>query len=108
MTSRWHQKKAKQAEEAFERALQGTKDLSVDANLLVKDSAMGGGDDELFEKKLSKEEKYKEMAESCKKRRFKRAFYGQFWSLFAVLRRAEPDSAVNGHWQGQVVAVTET
>lgn len=57
MTSRWHQKKAKQAEEAFERALQGTKDLAVDANLLVRDSAMGGGDDELFEKKLSKEEK---------------------------------------------------
>jgi ATP-binding cassette, subfamily F, member 2 len=57
MTSRWHQKKAKQAEEAFERELQGRQEESVDATNLTTAAAMGGGDQELFEKKLSKEEK---------------------------------------------------
>mmetsp|Transcript_44350 Transcript_44350/g.106839 ORF Transcript_44350/g.106839 Transcript_44350/m.106839 type:complete len:782 (+) Transcript_44350:48-2393(+) len=57
MASKWHQKKAKQAEFAFEKALQTTKEHEVDVTDLVKDAAMGGGDDELFEKKLSKEEK---------------------------------------------------
>ena len=52
MSSRWHQKKAKQAEEAFERALQNTKEEAVDGSALVNDAAMGGGDDELFEKKF--------------------------------------------------------
>ena len=57
MSSKWHQKKAKQAEFAFEKALQTKKDEEIDVSVLVKDAAMGGGDDELFEKKLSKEEK---------------------------------------------------
>lgn len=57
MSSKWHQKKAKQAEFAFEKALQTKKDEEIDVSALVKDAAMGGGDDELFEKKLSKEEK---------------------------------------------------
>jgi ATP-binding cassette, subfamily F, member 2 len=57
MTSRWHQKKAKQAEEAFERELQGRDDEAVDVSNLTSAAAMGGGDQELFEKKLSKEEK---------------------------------------------------
>lgn len=57
MSSKWHQKKARQAEFAFEKALQNTQESAKDTSDLVKDSAMGGGDDELFEKKLSKEEK---------------------------------------------------
>jgi ATP-binding cassette subfamily F protein 2 len=57
MASRWHQKKAKQAEEAFERELQEREDEAVDVTALTKAAAMGGGDDQIFEKKLSKEEK---------------------------------------------------
>eukprot|EP00546_Thalassionema_frauenfeldii_P022241 CAMPEP_0178907310 /NCGR_PEP_ID=MMETSP0786-20121207/7299_1 /TAXON_ID=186022 /ORGANISM="Thalassionema frauenfeldii, Strain CCMP 1798" /LENGTH=760 /DNA_ID=CAMNT_0020579093 /DNA_START=8 /DNA_END=2291 /DNA_ORIENTATION=+ len=59
MSSKWHQKKEKQAREAFERELQATgnnfSESLVKADL--RDAAMGGGEDELFEKKLSKEEK---------------------------------------------------
>ena len=57
MSSKWHQKKARQAEFAFEKALQNTEDSAVDASQLVNDAAMGGGDDQIYEKKLSKEEK---------------------------------------------------
>lgn len=57
MSSRWHQKKAKQAEEAFERELQNQEEKAMDATVLTSEAAMGGGDQELFEKKLSKEEK---------------------------------------------------
>jgi ATP-binding cassette subfamily F protein 2 len=57
MASGWHQKRAKQAEFDFEKALQTREDEEIDVSRLVKGAAMGGGDDELFEKKLSKEEK---------------------------------------------------
>lgn len=57
MSSRWHQKKAAQAEFAAEKALQTRKDEEIDASILTSDAAMGKGDEELFEKKLSKEEK---------------------------------------------------
>mmetsp|Transcript_29914 Transcript_29914/g.70497 ORF Transcript_29914/g.70497 Transcript_29914/m.70497 type:complete len:825 (+) Transcript_29914:268-2742(+) len=57
MSSKWHQKKQRQAEFAFEKALQTREDEELDVSLLTKGAAMGGGDDELFEKKLSKEEK---------------------------------------------------
>ncbi len=57
MSSRWHEKKARQAEIAFEKALQNTKESSLDVSSLIKDVAMGGGDEKIFEKKLSKEEK---------------------------------------------------
>lgn len=57
MSSSWHQKKAKQAEQAFERELQGRKDEAVSDNILTRESAMGKGEKELFDKKLSKEEK---------------------------------------------------
>jgi ATP-binding cassette subfamily F protein 2 len=57
MASTWHQKKAKQADLDFERALQTSEDTAMDTSKLVRDSAMGGGDAELFEKKLSKDEK---------------------------------------------------
>jgi len=70
MSSSWHQKKARQAEFAFEKALQSRKDEEIDASVLTKDSAMGGGDDELFEKKLTKEEK---KALAKKKREAKKA-----------------------------------
>mmetsp|Transcript_7646 Transcript_7646/g.18892 ORF Transcript_7646/g.18892 Transcript_7646/m.18892 type:complete len:830 (-) Transcript_7646:38-2527(-) len=55
--TRWHEKKEKQAAEAFERELQGREDEAVDISLLTKSTAMGGGDEQVFEKKLSKEEK---------------------------------------------------
>jgi len=70
MSSSWHQKKARQAEFAFEKTLQTRKDEEIDASVLTKDSAMGGGDDELFEKKLTKEEK---KALAKKKREAKKA-----------------------------------
>ena len=57
MSSRWHQKKAAQAEFAAEKALQTRKDEEIDAAILTSDAAMGKGDEELFEKELSKEEK---------------------------------------------------
>mmetsp|Transcript_13695 Transcript_13695/g.31143 ORF Transcript_13695/g.31143 Transcript_13695/m.31143 type:complete len:794 (-) Transcript_13695:15-2396(-) len=55
MPSKWHEKKEKIAREQFERDLQTSADSTVKD--IVTDVAMGGGDEELFEKKLSKEEK---------------------------------------------------
>lgn len=56
MSSKWHQKQEKKRIEAFERELAAIPDETV-----VKDqtsaAAMGDGEQELFEKKLSKEEK---------------------------------------------------
>jgi ATP-binding cassette subfamily F protein 2 len=56
MSSKWHQKQEKKRIEAFERELAAIPDETV-----VKDqtsaAAMGDGEEELFEKKLSKEEK---------------------------------------------------
>ena len=56
MSSRWHQKKAKLQQEAWDREERNRPD-----ELFVKDQAsaqaMGDGEEELFEKKLSKEEK---------------------------------------------------
>lgn len=57
MPSKWHEKKAKQEAEAFERELQSREDEAVDITVLTKAAAMGGGDEQVFEKKLSKEEK---------------------------------------------------
>ena len=70
MSSKWHQKKAKQAEFAFEKALQTRQEETIDSSILTRDAAMGGGDEELFEKKLSKEEK---KALAKKKREAKKA-----------------------------------
>ena len=55
MSSKWHQKKEKIAREQFERELQNSADSTVKD--LVTDVAMGGGDEQVFEKKMSKEEK---------------------------------------------------
>ena len=57
MPSKWHEKKAKQAAEQFERELQGTKDSAMDPSKLASEVAMGGGEDQFYEKKMSKEEK---------------------------------------------------
>ena len=55
MPSTWHEKKAKAAEAAFERELQNTEsNFESELKNDTKDSAMGKGDDELFEKKLYK------------------------------------------------------
>ena len=58
MSSRWHEKKARQAEIAFERALQNAPERAIDdVSQLVSHVAMGGGDEQVFEKKMTKEEK---------------------------------------------------
>lgn len=55
MSSKWHQKKARLAEIDFEKQLKrSADDTTVD---VVTPQALGVGDEELFEKKLSKEEK---------------------------------------------------
>jgi len=56
MPSKWHEKKERLARDEFERNLQGSANDTFDA-AVAKDAAMGKGEDELFEKKLSKEEK---------------------------------------------------
>jgi ATP-binding cassette subfamily F protein 2 len=57
MSSSWHQKKARLAEIAAERELQSRKDEAISADVITRDAAMGKGEKELFDKKLSKEEK---------------------------------------------------
>ena len=58
MASKWHQKKSKQAEFEFEKALQTAPDeTAVPLERLLGDVAMGGGETQVFEKKLTKEEK---------------------------------------------------
>ena len=56
MSSKWHQKKERLAEAAFERSLQTSADDTTVANV-ANEAAMGGGEQELFERKLTKEEK---------------------------------------------------
>ena len=57
--SKWAQKKAKQAEMDLERELQAGGNLDDGAIIAgdTRDAAMGKGEEELFEKKMSKEEK---------------------------------------------------
>ena len=57
MSSSWAQKKAKAADFAFEKELQTREDSEIDSSKLTSLGAMGGGDDEIYEKKLSKEDK---------------------------------------------------
>lgn len=56
MSSKWHQKKAKQAEFAFEKALQTAADDTTKADV-ANAAAMGKGEEKIFERKLTKEEK---------------------------------------------------
>ena len=70
MSSSWAKRKAAAADFAAEKELQTRKDEEIDVSVLTSDSAMGKGDDELFEKKLSKEEK---KALAKKKREAKKA-----------------------------------
>lgn len=60
MPSKWAEKQAKKAEFAMNKSLDegyGKVDEDTNAKLDSRDAAMGRGDEELFEKKLSKEEK---------------------------------------------------
>eukprot|EP00934_Nitzschia_sp_Nitz4_P000285 Nitzschia sp. Nitz4//scaffold10_size219509//63420//65655//NITZ4_001413-RA/size219509-augustus-gene-0.268-mRNA-1//-1//CDS//3329532875//285//frame0 len=60
MPSKWAEKRARQAEFAMNKALDegyGKVDEESNAKLDSRDAAMGKGEEELFEKKLSKEEK---------------------------------------------------
>jgi ATP-binding cassette subfamily F protein 2 len=60
MSSQWHPKKAKKELEAFEREQAAIRDSIDFEGTLANDTklvANGGGEEELFEKKLSKEEK---------------------------------------------------
>jgi ATP-binding cassette subfamily F protein 2 len=69
MSSKWHQKKAKLAEQQFERELQSLGNNSERVKDQTSDVAMGGGEEQFYEKKLSKEEK---KALAAKKREEKR------------------------------------
>lgn len=56
--SKWNDKKAKKAEFAMNKALETAGDSIVDTTAMdSRDAAMGKGEEELYEKKLSKDEK---------------------------------------------------
>lgn len=58
--SKWNEKQARKAEFAMNKALDegyGKIDFDANANNDARDAAMGKGEDELFDKKLTKEEK---------------------------------------------------
>jgi hypothetical protein len=58
MSSKWHEKKKRIEEYEFEKALQlSADDTTLAVADVAKAAAMGKGDDQIFEKKLSKEEK---------------------------------------------------
>lgn len=79
MASKWHQKKEKAAIAQFEKELAATgNNFSEDlVKSDLRDAAMGGGEEELFEKKLSKEEKKaKAKAQREAKKRAKMAAKG--------------------------------
>lgn len=56
MSSKWHEKKNRLAEFEFEKALQTSADDTTVRDV-ANEAAMGKGEDQIFEKKLSKEEK---------------------------------------------------
>ena len=56
MSSKWHEKKNRIADFEFEKALQ-TSAVDTTRADVANDAAMGKGEDELFERKLTKEEK---------------------------------------------------
>jgi len=60
MASRWNEKQAKKAEFAVNKMLDtgyGKVDAEANAAADIRDAAMGKGEEELFEKKMTKEEK---------------------------------------------------
>lgn len=58
MSSTWHEKKAKQAAFQFEKDLVTAPSCTaINTDKLISDVAMGGGDVQVFERKLTKEEK---------------------------------------------------
>ena len=56
MSSKWHEKKKRLAEMEFEKALQTAADDTTVSNV-ASEAAMGGGEEKIFERKLTKEEK---------------------------------------------------
>jgi len=72
MSSKWHEKKARLAQIQFEKELQNQDEAFNEEKVErdLKDVAMGGGDVELFEKKMTKEEKKaaKKAAREAKKK----------------------------------------
>ena len=69
MSSKWHQKKTRLAEQQFERDLQALGNNSEKVKDQASEVAMGGGEEQFYEKKLTKEEK---KALAAKKREAKR------------------------------------
>jgi len=58
MSSKWHEKKKKLEEYEFEKALLlSPDDTALDTSIVAKDAAMGKGEEKIFERKLTKEEK---------------------------------------------------
>ena len=58
MSSKWHEKKKKLEEYEFEKALLlSADDTALDVSVVAKDAAMGKGEENIFERKLTKEEK---------------------------------------------------
>jgi hypothetical protein len=60
MPSKWHEKQAKQAyKDALREEEEGRNSIDFEGKMALdlRDSAMGKGDEELYEKKMSKEEK---------------------------------------------------
>ena len=105
MSSSWHQKKARQAEFEFEKALQTRKDEELAISAIVNDAAMGGGDDELFEKKLTKEEKKaaakaKREAKRKSKNKNKGGETEEAKSATQVLSQMTEDSGINQNEDG--------
>ena len=81
MSSKWHEKKKRQEEFAFEKALQtSATDTTRD---VANDAAMGKGEDQIFEKKLSKEEKKAraKAAREAKKKKKKGGTAPPLWEL---------------------------
>jgi len=63
MSSSWHQKKAKQRETDERRAEEAIPEYASLVKDLARPAAMGDGSDQIFEKKLTKEERKKQAAE---------------------------------------------
>jgi ATP-binding cassette, subfamily F, member 2 len=94
MAKRYNEKKAKQMQMAIDRELDsgyGKTDFDSVANFDSRDAAMGKGDSELFEKKLTKEEK---KAASKAAREAKKNAKGKSASSLSI-KKSDDDS--NGH-----------
>jgi len=81
MSSKWHQKKEKKRLEQLAREEAAIPEYSFIVKDQTSAAAMGEGDDQLFEKKISKEEK-KNISEGetlCKEKQKKMYEYRWWW-----------------------------